>query len=189
MNTLKTNTIKALIAITIIAIVSPACAQSDNNGDRSTVNEPTFDIQSAVLSGDLDMVKQYISAGKDLNLKEPFNGSTPLISAATFGKIEIAKALIDAGADLSITNKDGSTALHSAAFFCRVEIVQMLIDAGVDKSIRNNFGATARESVMGPFEQVQPIYNMMQQQLSPLGLQLDMAEIEKTRPVISMMLQ
>jgi hypothetical protein len=30
---------------------------------------------------------------------------------------------------------------------------------------------------------------MMQQQLSPLGLQLDMAELEKTRPVIAMMLQ
>lgn len=189
MKALKLTTLKTILTLILIAVVFPACAQSDNKPEKETENQPTFEIQTAVVSGDLETVKKYIAAGHDLNLKEPFNGSTPLITAATFGKIDIAKALIDAGADLSITNKDGSTALHSAAFFCRVEIVQMLIDANADKSIRNNFGATARESVMGPFAQVEPIYNMMQQQLSPMGFQLDMAEIEKTRPVISMMLQ
>jgi len=30
---------------------------------------------------------------------------------------------------------------------------------------------------------------MMQQQLEPLGMQLDMEQLEKTRPVIGMMLQ
>ncbi len=113
----------------------------------------------------------------------------PLISAASFGKNEIAKALIDAGADLSIKNNDGSTALHAAAFFCRVEIVQMLIDAKADKTIKNNFGATPRESVMGPYDEIKPIYEMLQQQLGPIGLQIDLNEIEKTRPVIAMMLQ
>jgi hypothetical protein len=116
-------------------------------------------------------------------------GSTPLITAASFGKNKIAQALIDAGADVTPKNNDGATALHAAAFFCRVEIVQMLIDAKADRSARNNFGATARESVMGPFEEVRPIYEMLQQQLGPLGLQLDLKEIEKTRPVIAMMLQ
>ena len=97
--------------------------------------------------------------------------------------------LIDAGADLSIKNNDGSTALHTAAFFCEVEIVQMLIDAKADKTLVNNFGATARETVMGPFKDIKPIYEMMQQQLGPMGMQLDLAELEKTRPVIALMLQ
>ena len=112
-----------------------------------------------------------------------------MITAATFGKTEIAKELIDAGADLSIKNNDGSTALHSAAFFCRIEIVQLLLDAKADKSLLNNYGATAGQIVSGPFEEIKPIYEMMQQQLQPFGMQLDMAEIEKTRPVIVMMLQ
>ena len=116
-------------------------------------------------------------------------GSTPLISAVSFGKNDIAKALIDAKANLTLKNNDGSTALHAAAFFCRVEIVQMLIDAKADKSVRNNFGATPRESVMGPFEPVKPIYEMLQLQLGPIGLELDLNEVEKTRPVIAMMLQ
>ena len=135
------------------------------------------------------MVKQHIKAGTDINEKDAMSGSTPLISAVTFDKTDIAKALIDAKADLTITNNDGATALHVAAFFCRVEIVQLLIDAKADKTVKNNFGATARETVMGPFADMKPIYEMLQQQLSPLGLQLDLNELEKTRPVIAMMLQ
>ena len=44
-------------------------------------------------------VKQHIAAKSDINEKEKFGGSTPLISASLFGKTEIAKLLIDAGAN------------------------------------------------------------------------------------------
>jgi len=67
--------------------------------------------------------------------------------------------------------------------------VQLLIDANADKSIRNNFGATPRETVMADFDDMKPIYEMLQQQLKPFGFELDMNELEKARPVISMMLQ
>lgn len=187
---MKITILKTLLLATMVSVLTVACSQSGKTTEEKTdAATPDMDIHTAVLSGNLDVVKQHIAAGTDLNSKEPMGGSTPLISAATFDKIEIAKALIDAGADLAIKNKDGSTALHSAAFFCRVEIVQMLIDANADKTIKNNFGATARESVMGPFAEIKPIYAMMQQQLEPLGLQLDMATLEETRPVVAMMLQ
>jgi len=42
---------------------------------------------------------------------------------------------------------------------------------------------------MGPFNEIKPVYEMMQQQLEPFGLKLDMDKLEKTRPVIAMMLQ
>lgn len=167
-----------------------SCTQSSNNAQaQSSADAPKIDIHTAVLSGDLKAVKQHIEAGTDLNGKEPMSHSTPLMTAAAFGKTEIAKALIEAGADLTPTNNDGATVLHTAAFFGRIKIVQMLIDANADKTVRNNFGATARESVMGPFEQVKPIYEMLQQQMKPLGLALDFEELQKARPVIAMMLQ
>lgn len=186
---LKINTMKTLLSIILLTAVLNSCSQGAETKEKSGVEAPKMELQAAVMSGDLAVVKQHIKAGTDLNAKEAFSGSTPLVTAATFNKTDIAKALIDGGADLTITNNDGSTPLHTAAFFCRVEIVQMLLDAKVDKSVKNNFGATARESVMGSFADMKPIYNMMQQQLGPLGLKLDMAELEKTRPVISMMLQ
>lgn len=181
---------KTFLHLLILTFSLTACAQSNNETKQSTTTKaPAIDIHTAVMTDNLEAVKQHIEAGTDLNQKDPMSGSTALITAITFGKIDMAQALIDAGADLESKNNDGSTALHSAAFFCRVEVVQMLIDANADKTVRNNFGATPRESVMGPFEPVQPIYEMMQQQLGPFGLQLDMDELKKARPVIAMMLQ
>ncbi len=176
-----------IIAVILLTI---SCNASDKSTKtKSIVDKPKIDIQTAILSNKLDIVKQHIDAGTDINRKDQMSGSTPLITAATFGKTAIVKALIDAKADLSIKNNDGATALHTAAFFCRVEIVQLLIDAKADKALKNNFGVTPRESVMGSFTDMKPVYEMLQQQLSPLGLQLDLNEIEKTRPVIAMMLQ
>ncbi|RRQ48977.1 ankyrin repeat domain-containing protein [Maribacter algicola] len=181
----------------VLLLLTSACGQSGNktkaeandNTEAPAVAKPEIDIQAAILSDNLEAVKQHISAGTDLNKKDPMTGATPLITAASFGKNKIAQVLIDAGADLTIKNNDGATALHTAAFFCRVEVVQSLIDAKADKTAKNNFGMTPRESVMGPFAEIKPIYEMLQQQLGPIGLQIDLTEIEKTRPVIAMMLQ
>lgn len=182
----------------IILLLTSACTQSgntntvksDNNAKvKSTVDKPEVDIQTAILSGNLEIVKQHIEAGTDINKKDQMTGSTPLLTAITFNKAAIAKALIDADADLSIINNDGSTALHVAAFFCRIEIVQLLIDEKADKTTINNYGATPRETVTVPFADMKPVYEMLQQQLEPFGLKLDLNELEKERPVIAMMLQ
>lgn len=156
---------------------------------RSNVKAPDIDIHTAVVSGNLEALKQHIVAGTDLNEKDPFGGSSPLISAAVFGKTEEARLLIDAGADLNFQNNEGSTPLHTSAFFCRPEIVKMLLDKGAGKNIKNKFGATPRETVMGPFSDAKSIYDMMGQMLSPMGLTLDYVYIEKTRPVIADMLK
>jgi len=198
MKTLKINSLKKVMNISLLILLfTSACAQSgkstnttSNNTDAKTeVDKPSVNIHTAVLSGNLEVVKQHIEAGTDINEKDAMSGSTPLISATTFNKPEIAKVLIDANADLSLKNNDGATALHAAAFFGRIEIVQMLIDAKADKTIRNNFNATPRETVMGNFADMKPIYEMLKLQLEPIGFVLDMNELEKARPVIAMMLQ
>ena len=165
-------------------------AQKDGAAtSKATVKPPDVDIHTAVLTENLDALQQHIKAGSNLNEKDPFGGSSPLITAAVFGKTAMAKVLIDAGADLNFQNKDGSTALHSSAFFCRPEIVKMLLDKGADKTIKNNFKSTAYESVAGPFSEVKGAYDMMSTVLGPMGLKLDYAYIEKTRPVIASMLK
>ncbi|UZD23285.1 ankyrin repeat domain-containing protein [Algoriphagus halophytocola] len=190
MKTLKIQSLAMLVAVASVVIFTPACSQTTEKSKSETKAEaPDMDIHAAVLAGNLEVVQQHIKAGTDINSKEPFNGSTPLVSAATFGKTEIVKALLAAGADISIGNNDGSTPLHSAAFFGRVEIVQLLLDAEADKTVKNNYGATPRETVVAPFAELKPLYEMMKEQLGPLGFQLDMEELQKSRPVIAMMLQ
>lgn len=199
MKTLNTKLFKMLVNFSFITLLFlNGCVQSDgsnntvskNNAKAKSITEmPKMDLQSAIVSGNLEAVKQHIEAGTDINMKDQMSGSTPLITAATFGKSAIAKVLINANADLDLKNNEGSTALHAAAFFCRIEIVQMLMDAGADKTIKNNHAATARQSVAGPFAEMKPVYEMIKQQLEPIGLKLDMSEVEMTRPVIAMMLQ
>lgn len=150
---------------------------------------PAVDIHTAVVKGDISAIKQHIAAKSDLNLKEPMGGSTPLISASVFGKTEIAKLLIDAGALLNVQNNEGSTALITAAFFCRPEIVKMLLAHNADKTIKNKYGSTAYDTVKSTFEEAKPFYDMMGSALGPLGLKFDYEYVKKTRPVIASMLK
>lgn len=195
MTTIKNKLVKTISYASLVLLLGiVSCTSSGEKTTKiteniSTVETPKMDIQAAVLSNNLEVVKQHIKAGTDINKKDAMSGSTPLITAVSFGKKEIAKALIDAKANLNLKNNDGSTALHSAAFFCRTELVQILIDAGADQAAKNNFGATPKESVMGPFEAIKPIYKMLQQQLAPMGLEIDLDHIEKTRPTIASMLK
>src|SRR4051812_4056762 len=176
------------ILMIFIALLSIACSgqKSDKN---SAVKTPDVDIHTAVVTNNLEALKQHIAAGTNLNEKDPFGGSSPLISASVFGKPEAAKLLIDAGADVNFQNNDGSTALLTSAFFCHPDIVKMLLDKGADKAIKNKYGQTAYESVAGPFSQVKEAYDMMGQVLGPMGLKLDYPYIEKTRPEIAVMLR
>jgi hypothetical protein len=142
-------------------------------------------LHEAIVSGNLESLREQIETGADLNAREPAGGSSPLITAATFGATEAAVALIEAGADLNQQNNDGSTALITAAFFGRTDVVQVLLAAGADKSIRNNSGSTALDVVTVPFEAMRDIYDFVGAALAPYGLQLDYDRIEAARPVIA----
>ncbi len=150
---------------------------------------PSVDIHTAVMKDNIAAVKQHIAAKSDINEKEKFGGSTPLISASLFGKTEIAKLLIDAGAKLNIQNNEGSTALITAAFFCKPEIVKMLLAKKADKTIKNKYGNTALETVSAPFQDAKPIYDIMGSSLAPLGVKFDYEYLKKTRPQIAAMLK
>lgn len=181
-------------AVLALFICGAAFAGFPENNKKTTVQLTETSVpqnpslHGLVLAGDLEGVKQALKNGADINEKDQMGGGTPLITATVFDKTEIAKALIEAGANLNLVNNDGSTALHTAAFFCRTEIVKALLENGADKSIKNNGGATALESVIAPFEMVRGIYEYMESSLKPLGLELDMNRIETTRPVIAKIL-
>jgi ankyrin repeat protein len=196
MKTTINNNLKQVVVLFTVCIFTVSCAQNKTESPyeatveiTSEVAVPDMDIHSAVLSGNLEIVKQHIAAGTDLNVKEPMGGSTPLMTAITFDKPKITQALIKAGSDLSITNKDGGTALHNAAFFGKVEMVQMLIDAKADKTIKNNYGMTARDLVTADYKDMKPVYDMLILQLQPMGFTLNLDELQKARPVIAMMLE
>jgi ankyrin repeat protein len=187
--TLRTFTQVAFLSVLCVVLSCKNNETSDASQAEAAVEAPDVDIHTAVLTGNQQALKQHIQAGSNLNEKDPFGGSSPLITACVFGKTEEARILIDADADINFQNNDGSTALHSAAFFCRPEIVKMLVEKGADKTITNKFGATPYQSVAGPFAETKPAYDMIGKLLEPMGLKLDYTYLEKTRPVIADMLK
>lgn len=184
--------------LVVILLTIASCGSKQENSarenDQSSVSEtkvkpPSIDIHTATFLGDLEAIHQHIKAGSNLDERDPSAGSSPLISAAVFGKTEVARALIEAGADVNLRNNEGSTALHTAAFLCRTEIVEMLLDNGADKNIKNNFGSTALESIAVPFNNVKGIYDQFSKDLGPLGFKLDYEHVKETRPRIAEMLR
>lgn len=172
-------------AFLILGFTLQSCNNNDKKeGGQVEVKAPRQTLFEAAFLGKLDLVKQHIAAGTDLNLKDDF-GSTALAIATTFGKTEIALALIEGGADIEAKGGDGSTALLTAAFFGRTEIVKTLLAKGANLEARNNYNGTALESVQAPFDQVKPIYDQMARDLGPLGLKLDYDRISAARKEIA----
>ncbi len=188
-------TIPALIGALLLTIMIYGQQENLSNEkiEVTTIEEvstpPSIGLHEAVLTGNVTAIQKHINAGSDLNKKDEYGGSSPLMTAATFGQTEAAIMLIEAGADVNQINNEGSTPLHAAAFFCRTEIVKALLENGAIKDIRNNAGSTALESVAIPFDYVKGIYDQLGAALGPLGLRLDYERIKTTRPKIRQMLQ
>lgn len=185
---MKTSPLYFRIA-TLLVMFSMIIISACNTSAQKKEGAPDVDLHTAILSDNLDAVKQHIAVGSNLNEKDPFGGSSPLITAALFDKRDAVKLLLDAGADINFQNNDGSTALISAAFFGRPEIVQMLLAKGADKTIKNKYGTTALDNVSAPFADVKEVYDVMGNMLAPMGLKLDYAYLEKVRPEIAQMLK
>ncbi len=67
-------------------------------------------------------------------------GSTPLVFAAHRGLLEIAGAILEAGADVAALERvSGTTALHWAAEGGHAEIVRRLLAGGADLEVRDEW--------------------------------------------------
>ena len=119
---------------------------------KSPVNmiseEKKAPIINAVDEGNLELVRQLIKAGADVNVKDKdvwCFGEFPITLAALLGHLEIVQELIKAGADVNPSGD--STPLHAAADRKEnLEIVQELIKAGADVNAKDNDGCTTLRS-------------------------------------------
>ena len=71
------------------------------------------------------------------------DASTPLHLASARGHVDLARMLIDLGADVSAQTNDGWTALHLASENGHVDLARMLIECGADVSTHEKDGWTA----------------------------------------------
>ncbi|NOR46379.1 MAG: hypothetical protein GQ534_12410 [Candidatus Delongbacteria bacterium] len=95
------------------------------------------DLKEAIDQDDLIKVKIIIKADKALLEQKINEYFTPLNYAAVNSKTEIAKFLIDFGADLNAKDKEGSSPLHNSAAKSNYDISKYLIDKGADVNFKD----------------------------------------------------
>lgn len=107
---------------------------------------------SAVVTGDIDSVRSALEQPDNrIDMLDSGSGATPLCTAVFLGRTEIAELLINAGADVSLPNRELSTPLHIAAFMGRAKEAAMLLEAGADVNARDGRNVAPRELLTTDF--------------------------------------
>ncbi|HEX8723572.1 MAG TPA: ankyrin repeat domain-containing protein [Pyrinomonadaceae bacterium] len=97
----------------------------------------------AAEDGDAAAVAESLAAGARADARLAPGGETPLMRAAARGHEEVARVLLDAGADASARRADGFTPLILATLFGHERVVRLLVGSGADARARTSLGTTA----------------------------------------------
>jgi len=170
-----------LCLVTIIPLVIGVSIGAMTTGGGSAIG-PGAEWVEAVRGGDLKAMEKFVADGIDVNQADAATGMPPLMYAALFGEAEIARMLLDRGAEVNARNKDGNTALHSAAFLGRTSTVALLLERGADREIRGNDRSRPVESAQAPWEITKWICDLLQ-------MRVDRQEVEAGRKEVIRMLR
>jgi ankyrin repeat protein len=106
------------------------------NIDAGSSSNALYD---AAVRGDIDIVRVLLTAKPDVNIARPISDRTPLSVAIGAGRFELARLLIDAGANVNRWDKRGLTPLLSIASGDspkNLEMMQVLLAAHADPNFR-----------------------------------------------------
>ena len=159
---------KNLLLTTIAAVLLVGCGESqqsasapeskpvepvaeDAQPEPSTGKAPEISIHKAAGEGNIEVVKQHLAAGTDVNVRrlsmndelKIVYGETPLHMAVSEGKKETAELLIAQGADVNAKNEGGETPLNLAS---TKEVSELLIAEGADVNAKDDDGMTPLHS-------------------------------------------
>jgi len=129
-------------------------------------------LMSAVADGDIDGVKFFSKAGSIVVNQRNYGGASALHLACRDGNFEIAKVLIENGANVNLADNEGWTPLMRASLAGNSRIVEHLIANGADSSAINS----QKESAI--------IHASSSQCLECLNFIIDKADIAKKMDTI-----
>jgi hypothetical protein len=101
------------------------------------------ELSEAVRKGDAAKVRELLKRGANPNAKNE-HGWTPLHRATYWGHADVARLLLEHGADANAENKNSfiPTPLHLAAAMGHVDVTKLLLEHGADANAKNKDGWT-----------------------------------------------
>ncbi len=133
---------KHLLLTTIAAVLVVGCGESQQSApapetkpvepvaeaakpEPPTAKAPDISFHGAAMMGMIELVKQHIASGTDVNSKDD-SGSTPLHRAALNGRKETVELLIANGAEVNAKDNLGWTPLDFAIIRNHTETADLL---------------------------------------------------------------
>jgi len=101
------------------------------------------ELHNFVRQGNLQTIESLLKAQPEIVNSYDSLGATALSIAASKGFTDIAKKLIESGADVNLTNSYGGLPIHLASFYGYPEIVRMLVEKGSELNLLNQYGYSA----------------------------------------------
>jgi ankyrin repeat protein len=110
--------------------------------DALLLGDPELDVFEATALGYVDRLRARLDEDPALAMAHSADGYTALHFAAFFGKAEVARILLEAGAavDAVADNQMRVQPLHSAAAGRHLEVCRLLLSAGADVNARQAGG-------------------------------------------------
>jgi ankyrin repeat protein len=102
---------------------------------RSDPTQPDEALYLAAETGNLESVQSLLSGGAKPDMRAGEHGETPLMNAARWGQIGVARLLMAAGATVDCKTEEAWTGLHAACVGKHTEIVALLLDQGADPNV------------------------------------------------------
>src|SRR5206468_4610306 len=107
-------------------------------------------LNEAAIIGSAPVIDALLKAGADPKTKNP-DGETPLMEAARAGKIDAAKRLLEAGADVNAKESwGGQSAVMWAAAQGQAEMIKLLASRGADVNSRGVIHQWERKVITEP---------------------------------------
>ena len=157
---IASNGMTPLIAAAMRDHVASVKVLAENGADVEEPGPQGFrPLALAIAEQRYEVAKALMEAGADVSIASGADGLTPLMliaaqMAAADGAmfvpgstrpIDVAKGLIDRGANVNAQAKNGTTALMVAATHNNPPMIGLLMEAGADANLKNDRGQTARD--------------------------------------------
>jgi ankyrin repeat protein len=109
----------------------------------TSIHAVPSDIHEAARAGDMEAIRNILSSDpQQLNALDKVK-FTPLDWACTRAQWDVARYLIEAGADVKAVGFDGGSAMHRACHYDKPEFVGLLMSKGADPEQQNQWERTA----------------------------------------------
>lgn len=128
------ETLRLVLALLLLLWSGAVTARTLTEDERALI--------AATERNDIGTARRLIAAGTSVDAQDEKRDSAFLLAGAE-GRLEILKLTLQAGADLTSTNRYGGTALIPACHHGHVETVRELLKTAIDVNHVNRLGWTA----------------------------------------------